>query len=135
MAKSVCPLCGNTTYTVSKPKSIMSFQFYGNRTCQVCGTMWIPSCPRWGAIVVIVAGAIPFLFGVLWFVALLYALITDGLGNLPVGGVVSLFMIAITIGSGSAIIYGIRVLAGKVGKLQIIVQGKLPDKKQESNMV
>lgn len=83
----------------------------------------------------IVAGAIPFLFGVLWFVALLYALITDGLGNLPVGGVVSLFMIAITIGSGSAIIYGIRVLAGKVGKLQIIVQGKLPDKKQESNMV
>ena len=60
-----CPACGSLRTHVTKGEFKASgFQAFGNRVCDRCGTAWRPRCPRWAAIVSIVAGCVVLALGV-----------------------------------------------------------------------
>src|ERR1035441_8778793 len=45
-----CPACGGLSTHVTKGEfKASSFQAFGNRVCDQCGTAWRPRCPRWAA--------------------------------------------------------------------------------------
>ena len=126
---SQCPACGCPRSHVTKGEFKASgFQAFGNRLCDRCGTAWRPRCPRWAAILSIIAGCAM----VGGFLAIAWPdLQRNGLSSLfessgresgknarAVLGFVTLAVMALW-----ACLYGIAVLCGLAGKMEIL--GKL----------
>ena len=124
-----CPACHCPRTHVTKGEFKASgFQAFGNRLCDRCGTAWRPRCPRWAAILSIFAGC-AMLGGIL---AISWPdLHRNGLSSFfeasgrgsrkdakAVVGFVTLVVVAL-----GACFYGIAVLCGQAGKMEIL--GKL----------
>ena len=120
-----CPACRSLCTHVTKGDFKASgFQAFGNRVCDQCGTAWRPRCPRWAAIVSIVTGCL-MLGG---FLAIAWPdLQRDGLATFfesaqasgksikPVVGLATLTVVALW-----ACFYGVAVLLGRAGKMEIL---------------
>src|SRR6476660_4482021 len=54
-----CPVCRSANTKRTKGEfAVLGFQAFGNRICELCGTAWRPSCPRWVAITCMLAGGV-----------------------------------------------------------------------------
>jgi len=106
-----CPSCSGESSRAVDPKgAIMTFT--KDRECTSCGTVWRPACPAAAAWVAVVVGA-----GLLGFAAWGVLISWDT----PSGPARYLPQLVIMVGVGVICIrYGLAVLQGKAGKLQII---------------
>src|SRR5262249_51663065 len=67
--RSVCPLCGSSSYTKRRPEGWIAF--VSDRVCTVCYTRYTPPTPLWASIVFIIAGlALAGFFGLAWLLGL-----------------------------------------------------------------
>ena len=118
-----CPACRSLSTHVTKGEFKASgFQAFGNRVCDECGTAWRPRCPRWAAIVSIVTGCLLLgcVLGATGF--LLNQHVPSNFSDAKaLKGVVMVGFF--TVMGLWALFYGITVLLGRAGKMQIL--GKL----------
>jgi hypothetical protein len=140
MSKPHCPKCGSAD---CKTVETHGFQFSKNRECKTCGVIWKPACPKWAAKVCVGLG---IGFAATFLVLLIISLIlgipdmyssfkgtSEGIAPKPVQklwhifGFISLMVIfygGLATLFAKAAQYGIRVLKGKTGSLQIVREGK-----------
>ena len=83
------------------------FQAFPNRCCYTCEAAWTPACPKWAGVACVLSG----------FAVWLLQYLLSGLSTIPgsnyLAGIFGLYLI----------IYGLSVLAGKLGKLRILSIG------------
>jgi len=147
MSNSQCPKCGSRDSKALKFDKAKSrqFQFLPNRECMKCGLTWKPACPKWGAIsVVVFGGALFALFATLAATTIYGAVFSEGMKfqwnpsfsqktsqilnrletvNLGMFICSFIYWVPALIGWRAAR-YGIRVLRGKAGELQILSDAK-----------
>jgi succinate dehydrogenase/fumarate reductase cytochrome b subunit len=120
-----CPACRSLCTHVTKGDFKASgFQAFGNRVCDQCGTAWRPRCPRWAAIVSIVTGCAMLggFLAVAWPDLQRYGLASffesaraSGKTIKPLKGFAILVVVALW-----ACFYGVAVLLGRAGKMEIL---------------
>jgi len=123
-----CPSCGssNSWVSLTEFRARWGWQPLGNRICGGCGTAWRPQCPRWAAVVSIVVGC------VMWAGALALGGVAAherGLSNFidsivqnrspEVEKAILLFAVFVLLALWP-FLYGIAVLRGQAGKLEIL---------------
>jgi hypothetical protein len=110
-SETYCPECKNqNTVKASGKFRTVGFQAFSNRSCEACGTAWRPTCPKGLAMVCIFAGIVGVLISLLFFSSIAGAFFLCIFGLAP-------------------IIYGVRVLTGKTGQIEILgrVEEPTPD--------
>jgi hypothetical protein len=123
-----CPICGssNSRLSLTEFRARWGWQPLGNRICGTCGTAWRPQCPRWAAVVSIVVGC------VMWACALTLVGVAaheQGLSSF-IDSIVQnespdvskgiLVFAAFILLALWPFLYGIFVLRGQAGKLEIL---------------
>ena len=107
-SRNDCPACGSVGTGKAEGRfkgvSSLGFQAFPNRVCYGCGIVWKPACPKWAAAVCVLGGGAACLLAFLMFTG-------DG----------RLAFIA-TFGA-IPILYGVAVLVGMSGKMQILSNG------------
>jgi hypothetical protein len=122
-----CPSCGSPNSRVSMREfKAWGWQPLGNRICEACGTAWRPQCPRCAAVVSIVVGCVMWA-GALALVGL--AAREQGFSNFidsivqdqsPEVGKAILVFAAFILLALWPFLYGISVLRGQAGQLEIL---------------
>jgi hypothetical protein len=123
-----CPSCGssNSRVSLTEFRARWGWQPLGNRICGECGTAWRPQCPRWAAAVSIVVGCVMWA-GALALVGL--AAHEQGLSNFidsivqnesPEVGKATLLFATFILLALWPFLYGMAVLRGRAGKLEIL---------------
>ena len=123
-----CPICGSGEVKRLKPAfgndslvNPQNFKIRHDLQCQTCRAAWRPPCSRTGAIFYIVAGlfSIAAILGLAIFFLSNSEQVTGG-SEARRGRIVLLSALILAPAGLCAIVYGIRVLAGKAGKLAIL---------------
>ena len=116
-----CPACGSLSTHVTKGEFKASgFQAFGNRVCDKCGTAWRPRCPRWAAILSIITGCV-VLGGILAFaVGFLFSRSASPNVSDPKAFKGLLMFGFFTLMGFWSFSYGIAVLLGRAGKMEIL---------------
>lgn len=107
-----CPVCGSalTGKAGGKYQAVL-FEAFANRHCRVCNTIWHPGCPKSVGVVCILAGLALFLFK--YLMNLLDSMTSDR-GMSPLASTLADFFASLPI------LYGLGVLLGTTGKMQIL---------------
>jgi hypothetical protein len=107
-----CPLCDSkhTGKADGKFKAV-GFQAFPNRCCYNCDAAWMPACPRWIAVVCIVAGVAA------WLLLLLMFTIAGNSGSIG-------STIALSFFGWLPVLYGLAVFVGLGGKMKILSKGQ-----------
>lgn len=107
----ICPNC----QSFRKPKPIgtnSTIQFRANQQCEDCGCQWTPACPKPAAVIMLLAGSSILLFSI----ALVSARFFYEHASISVTESAVIAFAAIGFATG---LYGVQVLRGKVGRLEI----------------
>jgi hypothetical protein len=116
-----CPACRSLSTHVTKGEFKASgFQAFGNRVCDECGTAWRPRCPRWAAILSIVTGCV--MLGGIFAVPGGFFLSQSPSRNLnDANAFKGLLVLGFFVVMGfCSFFYGIAVLLGRAGKMEIL---------------
>ncbi len=117
-----CPICGGTELTSVDPESAITFSC--DRKCEVCGTVWRPAWPRYGAVLAIIAGCVAA--GLAAFSV--YAFATETTSGWRASG--RRRTLAFVLGLGATgiafVCVGVGVLMGVAGKQKILKTGEAP---------
>jgi F0F1-type ATP synthase membrane subunit c/vacuolar-type H+-ATPase subunit K len=116
-----CPACRSLRTHITKGEfKTRGFQAFGNRLCYDCGTAWRPLCPRWAAILSVSVGGL--LLGIILAVAggaLFSQTVRNDVQDALVNKGLLLFGF-ITVTGFWAFWYGVAVLRGRAGQLEIL---------------
>jgi hypothetical protein len=134
MTADKCPSCQADDVKTLGTSSV--FQFGRDRLCNRCGTTWRPACPRWGAWTASVAGGIVLIMWlgcVVFFLTFLSTRHEWLIFGIPVErdlhsrllfcAWVTIYCSPVWVVGISIFIYGVRVICGKAGGVEILHPG------------
>ncbi len=120
-----CPVCGGSNIKKVDAAAGFQAQYYKNRVCKDCNSSWNPGCPKLGGIIFVAAGLLLVIGGVAWLYFVWLA--ATGRGG-PFRGGGSLIITGLPFIVGFApLSYGIGVLTGRLGQLEIFTDGRMDD--------